>query len=334
MIAIRCNKIKILAFLTMIFPQFVMAEECSIDPFRASIAATRNDTTRLSIAWHISEMDYNRSRMSGDAAATILGVPVGVSYREFRENIRRQASSLRLENFEQRSLAYATSGIDATGLAAYQSCLAARGGFHITLLSQSVDSYRVQLLWLPPVGTTSVSWRVLSHSNLSEGSLEALRATVSRMTGNRQDQQVLISPQDPEREVSLAIGFGAGSRTLVLPPLRVAMSQPPRSLLSEAFSGRPIFFVISPESCNRINFGTLLCGYEYIAQYNHISNAWTVTGYNLGGGMISTHVYSNQPRAQGILNAWGRHLAFDETGALYDTRGDRPLIGRVYLGAP
>jgi hypothetical protein len=64
--------------------------------------------------------------------------------------------------------------------------------------------------------------------------------------------------------------------------------------------------------------GTLIAGYVYQAQYNNVSNCWTVTGFNAGAAHgVGTWTYCNAPHDKGNLSMWGAVLTFNNDGVVF-----------------
>jgi hypothetical protein len=92
-------------------PTYGQVQDCSAALVRATTQSTHQEITDLAIAWSISENVYNEEKAKAGVNAVIKGIPMGANYNQFRQNVRQRAESLGITNFEQRSAAYASSGL-------------------------------------------------------------------------------------------------------------------------------------------------------------------------------------------------------------------------------
>jgi hypothetical protein len=284
-----------------------------------------NEVTNLSIAWSLSEEAYKTATTGMATSAVIYGVPVGTNYSDFRSNITKRAESLKLDNFEHRAIAYATSGLDANGLGAYKACLLQEGGMELVAAQIGKSSYQISLVYNPVVTGQRLPWKPGDFHNLTLQSAKMLASKIAAIpAGYRIDRTFTVIPADPKQEVTIDVALGdVLSKSLLLPPLNLPPPPPPpptpvvteKTLTQKVFEGAPTYVVIDDSTCG--NIGTLLCGERYAASYNHLNNTWTVSGYNLGTRANGTWSYSNAPPQPGNLSLWGEKFTFDDAGLLY-----------------
>jgi hypothetical protein len=297
------------------------AEDCSKALVLTSTTYLLDETTLLSVAWNLSEEQYNEAKSKAGLNVVIYDVPVGASYSDFRQNILKKAQSYKLEDFEKRSIAYATRSLDANGLAAYKACLV---GNHVpTLVVEEIgtNNYRLYFVYDPAPGAGSFKWNLGIVDNLANASARDLKSLIASLpAGKAIDQPFTVKPTNADSEVAINLvatggGFGASA---ILPPLHVNLPPAPAVPLTQrVFEGAPASVLIDGDACAKSDFGTLLCGYNYLAQYNNQANSWSVTGFNRDTHGVGTWVYSNAPNGPGNMSMWGKLFTFNNDGIVF-----------------
>jgi hypothetical protein len=84
-------------------------QDCSKALIPSTTAVEFDEVRNLSLAWQLSQDSYDKATHDFGANEIIYGVPVGANYSDFRTNIQRRSEALHLQDFDQRSFAYATS---------------------------------------------------------------------------------------------------------------------------------------------------------------------------------------------------------------------------------
>jgi hypothetical protein len=214
---------------------FSQNQDCSKALIVATDTASSSITTQLSLAYSISEGEWAEAKRNAAGNAVIYGVPVGASYSDYKSNVRQRAESFHLDRFEQRSFAYATSGLNEASLAAYKACLqTSEKGFNLVAGDMSDETYRIYLVNAPVPGlNSSISGTVQNPINVAAESLAFLKRSVSKLKyAESWDKPLLIQPNDPTKEVSFTIDFGdVVDKTLLLPPLK---NKPARTEITNA----------------------------------------------------------------------------------------------------
>lgn len=200
---------------------WAQSPDCTRTLIPATVDVRYNETINLSIAWNLSERDYNEAKQKFGANAVIYGVPVGASYADFRKNIKTKAEEFRLQNFEQRSLAYATSALNDADVKVYRACVASQGGLALVDNQNGQDHYIVSLEYIAFPDQNDPLGRLATASNLTRESVADLKRDIDGRKFRRVTFQFTLTPIDPNKEASVDIGVGNVRRSLLLPPLVV-----------------------------------------------------------------------------------------------------------------
>ena len=205
-------------------PGLCETQDCSKALIVATTDIRSSVATQLSAAYNMSEGEWTQRQTSAGASATIYGVPYSASYADFKSNVRQRAEAFHLDRFEQRSYAYATSGLNDASLDAYKACLrSAQRGFDLFAGDTSEDTYRIHLVNAPVPGLDPHIVGALENPiNVAEDSLSYLRQSVGKLKyAEAWDKDILIQPKDPNKEVSFTVDFGdVTDKNLLLPPLK------------------------------------------------------------------------------------------------------------------
>jgi hypothetical protein len=205
-------------------PASAADEDCS----RALVVSTTTSSSRvisqLSMAWHVSEEAWKTAKTEGGVDAVIQGVPVLGSYREFREEIRKRAESYRLESFDERSYAYATSGLDKYALEAYKICINRKSeGLFVFAGERSAGTIEIYIYNLPGIDVRQdIKGELPVKINLSRSSAEYLAKELAHSYIHQKwDKRLTLVPSEVTKEIVVNIKFGNVAKTLVLPPFNL-----------------------------------------------------------------------------------------------------------------
>jgi hypothetical protein len=210
----------------MIGPAFSQ-EDCSRALIVAQTRFSSDEIKQLSSAYNLSEYEYNKHKQDYGINVVIYGIPIGANYNDFKESIRRKAESLRIDNFERRSIAYATSGLDANSLRAYQSCLVTRGGLSVVVKELASSFYVLSVIHRPLADVPNLRGRAATR-NINADDEQRLIADLSQKTFGTADLEYSLAPVDPRAEASVTVTVGNTSRTVLMPPLLVPPRPAPR----------------------------------------------------------------------------------------------------------
>lgn len=197
--------------------------ECKLESAKYSNEYRFDEITQLSLAWTITKSDYDTATMDITGEAVLYGVPVGGSYGDFRENIKREAQTLGLENFEKRAVAYATSGLDAVGLDAYRDCLLHEGGMEVSAKVIGSESYTISLIYVSrPTDAKDLTWKLSDGTNIKDADKARLGEEIGRIQNSAVQKEFSFQPSDLAKEVTITISLGdAYSKSLLLPPINI-----------------------------------------------------------------------------------------------------------------
>jgi hypothetical protein len=152
-----------------------------------------------------------------------------------------------------------------------------------------------------------------------------IESTINRQWSSTVQDDVTVRPDDLTKTASFEVTRGSQNVAIIVPPLKPA-APPPVSLVDAVYHGSPVEIVFE------LGYGTCVPGYIYHGQYNNLTNAWTVTGYNAGDKGVGTYTYNVGPRDKGHLDVWGALFTFNDDGVFYDHSGTR-RIGTIRLRA-
>ena len=211
------------ALVAALVPASAMAE-CQPGDFFDKNDYKEDTRVELSLAWNLSESEFNKRKTSAGVTVPIYGVPVTASYSDYKESIKRKAEALKLDRFEQRALSHATSSLTANGLEAYKTCLnSERGDFRLLLRKgQSQESYDLNIIYSPALIAGNAKWRVVFTNNLEGESDTVLKNELNNApdASVALDKGFTLRPIDRKQEALVQIGLGAAvTRAIILPPL-------------------------------------------------------------------------------------------------------------------
>jgi hypothetical protein len=205
---------------------------------------TTADAKSLSLAYAMTEKQYEESKKGGGAKLAIPGIEVSGNYDEFRKNVRERAESLGIQRFEQHYLAYATSGLDDTGLQAYKACLESQEGLYLVDERNSDSSYTLSLLYRAlPVVIPGLKAQLGTPVNVRADNLDDLKAQIAAADFSTSVRlELTVIPKDPKREASVQVRLASNlSRSIRLPPLQWDGPPPPRPLYQTTIRARDYF---------------------------------------------------------------------------------------------
>src|ERR1700682_2466993 len=159
-------------------------QDCSKALIKATLNSSGTEITNLSLAYQLTENAYNEAKrdFGSGGSGEIYGIPVSgnLSYSDFRNEVKQRAESLKIDRFEFRSYAYATSGLHPFSLEAYKKCLLANGGLDLVAGQGGADSYVIWLVFSPPTNVDpKLKGRVVSTQNVSSSSVAILKGEIA-----------------------------------------------------------------------------------------------------------------------------------------------------------
>ncbi len=202
--------------------------DCSQALIPARVDISYDDVTDLSLAWNMSESAYDQAKQQFGASAVIYGVPISANYDDFHQSIRTKAESLGINNFEQRSFAYATSALTAQNLQAYRDCLMLSAGLFLVAGARGTGSCQIWLSYSPPVNVgPNLVGKVLNSNNVEPVSLQTVSRQITSMHfHDKVDSQFALTPKNLDAEMTIDVAVGNQTRSLLLPPLRAPTPTP------------------------------------------------------------------------------------------------------------
>jgi hypothetical protein len=200
------------------------ALDCKDTLLPRSVGYVSSDITRLSLAYQLDDSAYYKARQDAQATGYIYGVPVSGSWQDYHEEAKRRAEALKVDRFEEYSVAYSTSGLTEDNLRILQACLAGENGWNLALERQGNGVYLVSIVnRRGPDAAPNLKGNVLNSStNLAEADVNSLREDLGSRDFSRSHSIVApIHPSDVKNVSVLAIRIGDDSKTLILPPLYI-----------------------------------------------------------------------------------------------------------------
>lgn len=220
---LACGLLSVVMLTTLLGTSTSDAElrDCSAALIPTTTTMAGSELQQLSLAWQLTENAYNEAKKDASGNATIYGVPVGANYGEFKKNVRRRSEELRIERFEHRSFAYATTGLSKESLEAYRSCLASQGGTALVVEQVGDTAY---LLWLThdpgfdPKST--LRGEVSAKINIESGDATALNERLKKHNfANKLDDTFAVRPTNRQAESVFGVRVGSRNKTVILPPI-------------------------------------------------------------------------------------------------------------------
>jgi hypothetical protein len=206
------------------------------------------EVTNYALAYSLSEDAWGLAKEKFGASAVVYGVPVGVDRRTYHDDAKQKAEELKIQDFDQRAFAYATSALDPTGLEAYKACLLTLGGLQLLAAKGGTSYYSIWVLFVPTSNTASSIRGEASAKNITEADEARLRKQVEQAHfGRRVELNLTLAANDLKKESSVDVKVGDASRSLVLPPLQ--QNVPPPSLLGQLV-GKYQVILRSKGGCN------------------------------------------------------------------------------------
>jgi len=206
----------------VISPRGVSAE-CSPGDFFNTTDYKEDRVIQLSLAWNLSETEFNKRTQGGGVTVPIYGVPVTGSYSDYRASVKKKAEELRIDRFEQRAISYATSVLTGSGLEAYKACLKSeRGDFRLWVGEVGSENYyQFHLSYVPAKISGGAEWRVVSTDNLDDDSEAILRKEILHASNASRELDLGLSlrPRIKKQEAQITIGLESVTHGLILPPL-------------------------------------------------------------------------------------------------------------------
>ncbi|BEU99342.1 hypothetical protein [Novosphingobium olei] len=318
--------------LLSVAPGVALAQtECDPTKYFDSVGLQTFELQNLALAYNITEARWNRELQSGGANARIYGIPVGADYSSFRTRVMQRAETLNYSNFEQRSLALATSTLSGNGLSGYKACLAYNGGFDLLLEKMTASGYEISAVYVPPLNARRTRARIINYANLQLTDIKKIKKYLRSLRPERMSGGLAVRPIDATSEAMINIAVGQHSLPLTLPPINPPLNPTMvvlPTLIDRIRGGAPFTIVIDEPSCQKMQFGSIGCGHLYSGQYNGATNTWTIAGYNIGRKKWTRYSYNNAPNVPGAVSHWGVVMSFDNAGVL---SRDGQGVGRVIL---
>lgn len=181
----------------------------------ALIKGTYESTSTLIVDWrlakHVDESSYNAVKHDAAANAVIYGVPMGASYGDFQENVKKASSgseeSLRVEQF--RNIAW--TGLDENASKAYSECvrsvaLQARKMISLIPIRANRDTITFRVVY-SPVGASPIPLPVKWPGG-------AQMSPDLPTTLEPGEQSVVV--KRPTEDASLAVNGGGATDDMVL----------------------------------------------------------------------------------------------------------------------
>jgi hypothetical protein len=208
-------------------------QDCSKTLVMATINKTILSVQNLSIAYSVSNDEWQSLQNQYGLGATIYGIPIGASYDEFQNNVKTLATAYSMTDFQEYSEAYASSQLDPNSLEAYKFCLASQyGGLAMFVLAindpvaaqthGANPSYTLSIVNTPyPNQMPNVAGSVKTKQNLEQAYANRLKDLIDGADFSLgMNEQPVIYPDDPTQPALLEVQIGSAfTRTLKLPPL-------------------------------------------------------------------------------------------------------------------
>jgi hypothetical protein len=189
--------------------------------------------------------------------------------------------------------------------------------------SLGADAAEVRVGYTPPPGGSGPA-TATPHGFANVENQKDIDTTIKKQDwSSTVRDDIVVKPNDPTQTASFQLTRAAENVAIIIPPLNLLVPPPP-SLVDAVYHGAPVEIVFEQ------GYGTCVPGYIYHGQYNNLSNAWTVTGYNTDDKGISTYSYAVGPSGKGNLDVWEALFTFDDNGIFYDQNGTR-RIGTIRL---
>jgi hypothetical protein len=113
---------------------FAIGQEFSTGCSEALVLDTYNESHTSLLDWRlasfVTEEEWTKIKNGAKLDAVIYDVPIGASYDEFQENIKKKTNSLQVSLNRQEATNVMWTGLDPSSSPNYQSCLKARFGQH------------------------------------------------------------------------------------------------------------------------------------------------------------------------------------------------------------
>jgi hypothetical protein len=205
------------------------SEDCSRTLIPATTDTKYNELQNLSLAWNLSEKSYKEAKTNAGGQATIYGIPMGADYEQFHKNIDEKAQSYNLKNFKQRSLAYATSALTEENVKIYRDCVASFGGLALVVKELGKNNYVISWKYMPFPDAKVLRGHLGRTSNVQPADVKQLRKEISVLKFGRASNDFPLAPVNPKNESTLNIVVGSTGTALLLPPLDVPSTLPPKT---------------------------------------------------------------------------------------------------------
>jgi hypothetical protein len=212
---------------------YAVSQDCTRTLIPEQVGYVSDEVRKLSLAWSLSEGDYNEAKQNAGASANIYGVPVGANYGDFKQNVKTRAEQLHIDNFEKRAIAYSTTSLTEENRKIFAACVASNGGLDVEAGQIGADNYLISIYYQPPLGFSGPArgrvggTRRNAPRNVQPGSLNELKREIQAINFSRGVWlEPPLTPANKLEEVVINIGVGPFSKSVILPPLSVPAAPP------------------------------------------------------------------------------------------------------------
>jgi hypothetical protein len=198
-------------------------EDCTQTLIPATSNFNYNELQKLSLAWSISESEYNERKQNGSLNAVIYDVPTGANYSDFQKNILNKTSQLHIDSFQKRAIAYATSALTEENRNIFGMCEASKGGLYVAVAQIGSEAYKISIFYVPGMNSAfDVRGHLVQTQNINDKTAQVLsREIKAKNFGYKAVMEPLLVPQNRDQEAGVEVVVGQADKSVLLPPLNV-----------------------------------------------------------------------------------------------------------------
>lgn len=202
--------------------------ECNPADFRARSSDQISDVQRLAYLNFITREEFENVTRQGELQGQYDLIGGAASYDEFQQRLSTYTQINQFSSFGRYHRAWATSALDAVGLAGYRACLKGRTGFYLTVATLSDDVSELNFDYFPgTIGNISAPATVAQYYNIEN--IDEIRNLIGdqQLGSVAREISFFARKSDPTREAYIVIQGGPTSSTTAFLPPPLPVVAPP-----------------------------------------------------------------------------------------------------------
>lgn len=197
---------------------FAQSLNCEATLIVDTVKFSSDQVVKFSRLASINESNYSEVRTKLAGSLEIDGVPLGVSFSDFRKNRSQLMSDEAVSFYSRNSMNYFFTGLSDNALGAYRSCIEQRGkeglGVQAWIDSLGTDDFSLVVYWNPgPANSTGT----LQATHSATVSVPAFDKQSDAETWPPSTKRTYIIDRPREKDVRFAFNMGGFTKSLVVP---------------------------------------------------------------------------------------------------------------------